>query len=189
MSTGERTDAELLDAAGHDPAAFRELYDRHAVAVHAFALRRVGSPEAALEITAETFARAWYSRRKFRDQRDGTVLPWLYGVAANVIRESARRRRMASRAIDRLGVTIGLDRVQTVPDPSWVDGLDADLQAALAALSPDERAAVVGRVMEDISYDQLAVALECSPETARARVSRGLSNLRRVLQEERDEQR
>lgn len=180
--TSGTSDAHLLAAASRDPRAFHELYERHATAVHAFAVRRVRDQDAALEVTAETFARAWYGRRKFRDKRGGTALPWLYGIAANVIRESARRHQMSTKATDRLGISLGIDREPIAPDPSWLHGLDADLEAALADLSPEQREAVLARVVDDAPYNQLALALNCSPETARSWVSRGLSNLRRTLQ-------
>jgi RNA polymerase sigma-70 factor (ECF subfamily) len=62
-----RSDAELLRAARSDPAAFRELYERHAVQIHRFHLRRTRDADAAHDLTAETFAQAWLSRRRFRD--------------------------------------------------------------------------------------------------------------------------
>ena len=184
-SDDPRSDAELLRSARRDPAAFRTVYDRHAAAVHAFALRRTGDDHAALEVTAETFARAWYHRSRFRDRRAGSARPWLYGIAANVLRESARRRRVADRAVVRLGVRLGLDRPAAAPDPSWVDGLDDDLSAAIDALPDGQRRAVVGRILEDQTYDQLAVSLDCSPGAARVRVSRGLDQLRRTITEDR----
>lgn len=187
-ATGERSDADLLASASTDPSAFRDLYDRHAETVHSFALARVHAGDAALEVTAETFARAWFASGRFRDRRSGTALPWLFGIAANVIRESARRHRLATDATDRLGIVLGVDRKQISPEQSWVDGLDLDLDQALASLPDNQRVAVLGRVVDDTSYEELAHSLDCTPQTARSRVSRGLSHLRRLLQEEPDEQ-
>src|SRR5262245_15709342 len=86
----DRSDVELL--ARPDPAAFAELYRRHVESVHAWFQRRLAW--AAADLTAETFARAWLSRRRFRDRRGGSALPWLHGIASNVLRESARRDRI-----------------------------------------------------------------------------------------------
>ena len=66
-----RTDAELMRAARADAGAFREIYDRYAERIYAFALRRTGDPEAAHDLTAETFAQAWLSRARFRDSSGG----------------------------------------------------------------------------------------------------------------------
>ena len=88
------TDAELLRRSSTDAGAFRELYDRHAVAVHAFHLRRCRDPHAAQDLTAETFAQAWLSRGRFRDGAGGSAGPWLFGIARNVLRVSVRPRRI-----------------------------------------------------------------------------------------------
>lgn len=180
-----RTDAELLAASSRDPGAFRILYDRHAEHLDAFFVRRVGDPDVALDLTAETFARAWYARRRFRDLRDGSAAPWLYGIAKNVLHQSVRRRRLAQEATQRLGVMTGVDRSPVAPDTSWIEGLDAEVAAALARLSDGQRRAVELRVGEDRPYEEVAVALGCSPGAARIRVSRALGALRQHIEEER----
>lgn len=179
-------DAALLAAASRDPGAFRQLYDRHGDAVHAFALRRVADADAALEVTAETFARAWYARRRFRGHRSGSALPWLYGIAANVLRESARRRRMANEATVRLGVVLGVDRPDPLPDGSWGIGLDEEIERALMALPAPQREAVSLRHLDDRSYEAIASIAGCSEGAARIRVSRGLAGIRRRLEESSD---
>ena len=98
------TDAELLRAA--DARAFGELYGRHAVAVHEWFARRVAW--AAADLTAETFARAWLSRRRFRNEREDSALPWLLGIGRNVLRESARQDRVETAARERLGLPLAL---------------------------------------------------------------------------------
>lgn len=170
------SDAELLAASGHDPHAFRELYDRHAEAIHGFFLRRTSDYEAALDLTAETFAQAWAARHRFDDQRAGSTKPWLFGIASNVLSRSARERRLIHEAADAL--RLETRHADVVPDDSWVDGLEADLERALADLPESQRRAVELRVMDDLDYGEVADALDCSPTAARIRVSRGLSRLR-----------
>ena len=97
------SDAELIRAAESEATAFGELYRRHVSAVHAWFRRRL--EWAASDLTAEAFAQAWLSRRSFRDQADGSALPWLLGIARNVARESARRNEVETRARRRLGPT------------------------------------------------------------------------------------
>jgi RNA polymerase sigma-70 factor (ECF subfamily) len=172
-----RPDAELLAAS--DPEAFRELYDRYAGPVHGFFLRRTGDHEAALDLTAETFAEAWRSRHRFEDRRDGSIGPWLFGIARNVLTHSARDRRLRREASAALQLQVSST---VVPDESWLDGLDADVEAALAALPASQRRAVELRVMADRSYHEVADALACTPTAARIRVSRGLTTLRTSLQ-------
>lgn len=175
-----KSDAELLASSGHDPQAFRELYDRYAEAVHAFFVRRTSDREAALDLTAETFAQVWTSRHRFVDQKDGSAGPWLFGVARNVLSRAARERRMISEASEALRITHG--RSSATPDTSWIDGMDADLEAALANLPEAQRIAVELRVLSDRPYDEVADALDCTPTAARIRVSRGLARMRTSLQ-------
>ena len=76
-----RTDAELIEAARQDPEAFRELYERYAAWMRAWFVRHTSSEPAALDLTAETFAAAWYAARRFRDEAGGSAAPWLFGIA------------------------------------------------------------------------------------------------------------
>ena len=139
------SDAELVEA--RDARAFGALYARHAEAVHNWFAARVAW--AAADLTAETFARAWLARRTFRDERDGSALPWLLGIGRNVLRESARHNRVETAARQRLGLPLDLahDDFDAVderlsPRPS--------LRAALEALPPHERQALEIRVVDEL---------------------------------------
>ena len=173
------TDAELIVRARDDPSAFRTLYDRHAVAIHGYLLRRSGDPHAAQDLTAETFAQAWISRARFRDEAGGSAAPWLFGIARNVLLASVRARRLERGACERLGILSGIDRPPVEPEPaeSWLDGLDE----AMADLPGDQREAIRMRVVEDMSYPDAAARLDATPQVVRARVSRGLRTLRTRL--------
>lgn len=172
------TDAELLRRSRTDAGAFRELYDRHAVAVHAFHLRRSRDPHAAQDLTAETFAQAWLSRERFRDGAGGSAAPWLFGIARNVLRASVRRRRIEEAARIRIGMETRLDQgpPAALPDDTWLD--DDDLLADLPAA---QREAIRLHVIDGVPYDAAADALDVTPEALRARVSRGLRALRHSL--------
>ena len=175
-----KSDAELIASSGHDPQAFRELYDRYAEPIHAFLLRRTSDREAALDLTAETFAQVWTSRHRFVDQKDGSAGPWLFGIARNVLSRSARERRLISEASQALRITHG--RSSATPDTAWVDGMDADVEEALSTLPESQRLAVELRVLSDRPYDEVAEELDCTPTAARIRVSRGLARMRTSLQ-------
>ena len=172
------TDAALLAAARRDPNAFRELYDRYAGRIHAYFVRRTGDPDAAFDLTAETFAQAWLVRARFRDEVDGSAAPWLFGIARNVLLMSLRRGRLERRAAERLGVAERLDTphaaATAVPDERWADGADE----LLDALPPAQREAVRLRVVQELDYEQVAVALGTTASAARVRVHRGLAALR-----------
>lgn len=180
--TDTRSDAELLRLARRDPAAFRVVYDRHAVRLHGFLLRRTGDAAAAFELTAETFARAWLSRDRFTDRGEGAA-PWLFGIARNVLAGSVRERAI-QRGARR---SVGLDAAEDVPAPrdAWLVGLDDDLAAALDELPEAQRRAVEMRVLDGSHYTDLARELDISPGAARVRVHRGLAALRRALRPDR----
>jgi RNA polymerase sigma-70 factor (ECF subfamily) len=172
-----RTDAELMRAARADAGAFREIYDRYAERIYAFALRRTGDREAAHDLTAETFAQAWLSRASFRDSSGGLAGPWLFGIARHVLGQSVRRGRIERTACTKLGMLERLDEpsVTREPDESWLD----DAGDVLAELPPGERRAVELRVVEGLSYGEIAEGLETTPGAARVRVARGLGRLRK----------
>src|SRR5258708_8115182 len=96
-----RSDIALMRAARTDSRALGELYERHAVAIHGWLRARVGEP-AATDLTAETFAAAWQSRRRFRPDRADSVAPWLYGIALNQYRSYQRLARVETTARARL---------------------------------------------------------------------------------------
>lgn len=179
MAVHERitTDADLLARSRSDAAAFGELYRRHAVAIHRYHRRCTGDPEAAHDLTAETFAQAWLARDRFRDQADGSATPWLYGIARNVLLMSVRRRRIERAGLERLGLLgdpAAVSGAELEPDPSWLD----ELETALDELPAAQRQAIQLRFNDDLAYEDVATALNTSPSAARVRVHRALNALR-----------
>jgi RNA polymerase sigma factor (sigma-70 family) len=174
----ECSDAELLAAARSDAIPFRELYDRYARRVLSYHRRRCRDEAAAYDLTAETFAQAWLSRERFRDEAGGTAGPWLFAIARNVLLASVRAGELEQRARDELALHTPLTYDEAAaPDPGWLDGLDE----ALEELPELQREAVRLRVVEGAGYDEVAAALDSTPAAARVRVHRGLGALRRKL--------
>jgi len=171
----ERTDAELLAEARREPEAFGELYARHVDAVHDWHARRI--PWAAADLTAETFAQAWLVRRRFRDRRQGTALPWLLGIARNVLRESARRDRIATRARERLGLPLDLAAEEEYEAVEERLSPRSELARSMAELPDRERRALELRVVDGLPYAAVADTLGIRPAAARLRVSRALRRL------------
>jgi RNA polymerase sigma-70 factor (ECF subfamily) len=171
-----RTDAHLLRHSRRDPAAFRELYDRYAERVHGYHLRRCRDPDAAHDLTAETFAQAWLVRARFRDEAGGSAGPWLFAIARHVLLASVRRRALEQRACERLAVA-GVGATAAAPDETWLEGLDE----ALDDLPAGQRDAIRLRVEQDLDYTRVASTLGTSPGAARVSVHRGLTTLRARL--------
>jgi RNA polymerase sigma-70 factor, ECF subfamily len=176
------TDAQLIRRAREDPDAFAELYRRHADAIDRF-LRVRTQAGVASELTAETFAQAALSLRRFRDEREGSALPWLYGIARNLVRTFHERQRVEQRARARLGMPLHsyeLD-IEYAEDRLDAERLAPALHEALHALPLSQRKALELRVHDDLPYAQVAVALGCSEVAARIRVTRALSSLSQRL--------
>jgi RNA polymerase sigma-70 factor (ECF subfamily) len=176
-------DADLLREAKRSSVAFRVLYDRHAERIHGFLLRRTRDADAAIDLTAETFAQAWISRDRYTDHHEGTIAPWLFGIARHVLASSVRRRAVERAARDRLELELATD-AQTSVDPSWLDGLDDDLAAALADLPDGQRRAIELRVLSDQAYEDVGRQLDITPQAARVRVHRGLRSIRQRFAQE-----
>jgi RNA polymerase sigma-70 factor (ECF subfamily) len=170
-----RSDASLLQDAERDPAAFSELYARHVSAVHGWLRRRLDW--AASDPTAETFARAWLLRKRFRDDRDGSALPWLLGIAARLLADAVRRERIDTRARARLGLPVDLASEDGYAEVEARLSPQVALDQALRSLPAHERQAVELRVIDELPYGQIAQRLDIRPAAARLRVSRALRRL------------
>jgi len=175
-----RTDAELLKAAGDDPQAFREFYDRYAVWIRSWFVRHTGSETASLDLTAETFAQAWHASRRFRDEADGSGAPWLFGIARNLLRQYHKHNRIESAARARMGLPVAAadcEDYERIDERSEVGALTPLLRHAVGALPADQRRALELRVVHGLPYEAVAGRLGCSQNAARLRVSRALRAL------------
>jgi RNA polymerase sigma-70 factor (ECF subfamily) len=177
-----RSDASLLRQAGQDPSAFSELYVRHVEAVYRWFRRRLDW--AASDLTAETFARAWLGRGRFRDERDGSAVPWLLGIAANVLADTVRRNRIETQARERLGLPLDLASEDGYTAVEERLSPRAALTRGVDSLPAHERDALELRVVDELPYAQVAKRLAIRPAAARLRVSRALRRLALSVPEE-----
>jgi RNA polymerase sigma-70 factor (ECF subfamily) len=172
------SDADCLARSLNEPQAFEPIFDRHFDAVHRY-LHRRGGRELADELAAETFALAFAQRA--RCCSTSTALPWLYGIATNLLR---RRWRAESRQLRAYGRT-GVDRWADYEDEAdaRVDGSThgTQLARALAAMRPRQRDALLLYALADLSYDEIAVALEVPIGTVRTWLHRARSVAQREL--------
>lgn len=172
------SDSEVVARSLEEPTTFELVFDRHFPAVHRYLHRRAGR-DLADDLAAETFALAFERRASCR--ATGTVLPWLYGIATNLLRHRWRAESRQLRAYARSGV----DRWATYEDDAAgrVDGsrLDAGLARALAAMRPRERDALLLYALADLSYEEIASALEVPVGTVRTWLHRARATAQREL--------
>jgi RNA polymerase sigma-70 factor (ECF subfamily) len=172
-----RDDAELWRAAGSDPEAFGELYERHAQVVFAFCARRTGDLALAEDLTSVVFLEAWRRRRSVR-LRSESALPWLLGTAHNVVRNQRRSLRRHRAAVLRLST----NEVSPGGEEEVIARVDAQraLSAALLAVArlPQEQQDVVNLVLwSGLSYEDAAQALGVPVGTVRSRLARARAAL------------
>jgi RNA polymerase sigma factor (sigma-70 family) len=181
---GTDADGALLLQSRTNATAFGEFYDRTCPAVLAFFYRRTACPHTSADLTAETFAEALASLRRFDPSR-GTGRGWLFGIAGNQYRQWLRRGRVSDGARRKLGVQpvdlreSEIDRIETLVDFA---PLRVVLQDALLTLPEPMRDAVILRVGFELPYPEVADRLGCTVNNARVRVSRALDRLTLALE-------
>jgi RNA polymerase sigma-70 factor (ECF subfamily) len=173
----EPSDGELwARSRAGDADAFGLLYDRHARLIYNYCFRRVGNREAAQDLLSMVFLEAW--RRRDKDLPADKTLPWLYGIATNVVRHQHRSSRRFAAAVRRF------PGAQSEPDfaDSADDRLDYEPQARealrrLRILPRREQDVFVLCVGMELSYDDAALALGVPVGTVRSRLSRARAHL------------
>ena len=127
----------------------------------------------------ETFAEAWFARRRFRDRGDGNSGAWFQGIARNLVRRLQRDGAIEARGRARLGLPV----VDHDAYADLLDRLDAEqefelISEPLNGLPVEQREALELRVIEGLEYSEVGKRLTISPEAARVRVFRALRSLR-----------
>jgi RNA polymerase sigma factor (sigma-70 family) len=177
MGSGDpRSDDDLLTC--DESAAFGLFYERRVREVLGYMMRRTGDPEAAADLTAETFAAAIVARPRFRPG-GAPASAWLFTIAHGKLVDYQRRGYAGERARRRLGME---RRALGEEDLALIRLLGEDIHLGwLAQLPADQRSAVEAHVIDERSYPDIAGELGTSETVVRMRVSRGLATLRQRI--------
>jgi len=170
------TDAALLEQAltGAEDA-FTALYRRRQGGVYRFALQMTGSIAVAEDVTQETFLALLLHGTRYQEAR-GTVAAFLYGIARNLLLRRLERRPGAELEITE--ECAGPEDL--LADLTRRESIEQVRQAVLS-LPPVFREAVVLCDLQDSSYEDAAMSLDCPVGTVRSRLSRGRAMLARKL--------
>src|SRR5512142_1108951 len=156
-----------------------EVVRTHSARVYRLAYRLTGNPHDAEDLTQEVFVRVFRSLSKYTP---GTFEGWLHRITTNLFLDMARRRQRIR--FEGLGEDAAQRLHGRGPTPAEAfeeRHLDADVSAALQALPPEYRAAVVLCDIEGLSYEEIAATLGVKLGTVRSRIHRGRAQLRAAL--------
>jgi RNA polymerase sigma-70 factor (ECF subfamily) len=159
--------------------SWEEIVRAHSARVYRLAYRLTGNQHDAEDLTQEVFVRVF---RSLSSYTPGTFEGWLHRITTNLFLDGARRRQRIR--FEGLGDDVAqrLQGSELSPAQAWDERhFDGDIQAALRALPPDYRAAVVLCDIEGFSYEEIAATLGVKLGTVRSRIHRGRAQLRAAL--------
>jgi RNA polymerase sigma-70 factor (ECF subfamily) len=159
-----------------DRDAFTMLFERHAKTIYNYCFRRIGDWSAAEDLLSIVFLEAW--RRRHKQLPPEKVLPWLYGVATNVVRNRRRSERRYRAALSRLPAPrpepdVGEDVADRIDDQRRI----RPALELLAMLPRRQQDVFVLCVWSGLSYEDAAFALGLPVGTVRSRLSRARRSL------------
>lgn len=174
------SDREVILTSRERPEQFEAVFDRHGATIYRYLRRRVGTALAE-DLAAETFARAFRARHTF-DPRGESALPWLFGIAANLLRMHRRAEERRLRAYARAAE----HGAQPSPSADSDRRLDAvalrpALADALAGLPAGQRDVLLLHAWARLSHEEIAAALEISAGTVRSRLHRARTHVQERL--------
>ena len=174
------SDAEVIAASLERPEAFGAIFDRHATALHRYLVRRVGV-EAADPLLGDLFRVAFEKRHTF-DRARSDARPWLYGIASRLL---AHHRRGEARRLAAMARLAGVDAARPGADDRAEARIDAQrrwlpVAAAVVGLPDGERHALLLFAWEELTYEEIAAALDVPVGTVRSRLNRARRRLREL---------
>jgi len=175
--------ADVVEVPTWTPPTWEAVVRDHSARVYRLAYRLTGNSHDAEDLTQEVFVRVF---RSLDSYIPGTFEGWLHRITTNLFLDMARRRQrirfegLADETESRLGGS------EPTPAQAFDDRhLDGDIHAALMALAPEYRAAVILCDIEGLSYEEIADSLGVKLGTVRSRIHRGRAQLRQALEHRR----
>jgi RNA polymerase sigma factor (sigma-70 family) len=161
-----------------DADAFTALFRRHAKAMYNYCFRRIGDWSAAAEALSVVFLEAW--RRREKELPPGMVLPWLYGIATNVLRNQSRSECRFRAALTRVPEALPEEFSEEADERLDDERRMKRALDVLAQLRRREQEVFVLCAWFGLSYEDAALALDIPVGTVRSRLSRARKRLREL---------
>ena len=168
---GPVTDTELASRLHRDPELFTVVYDRYIRDIYRYVAGRLDT-QVADDIAAETFLVAFCQRDRFDPER-GSLRPWLYGIATNLVARHRRKEARHYRALARAAAEPAADGPESrVLAAVAAQRLQPQLARALTLLTPGERDVLLLVALSQLSHEEVAEALGITYSTVASRLSR-----------------
>ena len=170
-----------------DADAFEQLLLEHQKNVYNLCYRMAGNPDDAMDLSQETFLRAWRCLDQY--QFASAFSTWLYRLCSNICIYFLRRRRRQQTVPLTFEDADGEEQTYAVPDAQPLPEEQVELKltretlaAAMAQLLPEHRAVLQLRVVNEMSYEQIADVLDIQIGTVKSRLSRARNQLKKILE-------
>lgn len=173
------SDAEIMAAAVGAPMRFGVIFERYYRPIRAYLGRRVGA-DLADELAAEAFVIAFRRRADFDPSRRSAA-PWLFGIATNLVSRQRRDERRRILAYARLQHEAEPDPAAEVVARADAKGRAKAIARALAELEAADRDVLLLHALAELSYREIAEAIEIPIGTVRSRLHRARGQLRELL--------
>jgi RNA polymerase sigma factor (sigma-70 family) len=173
----ELTDAESIRDSLQTPTSFSVVFERHFGSVHRYVHRRLG-PDLADELGAETFLVAFDNRARYHFERPDAG-PWLLGIATNLVRNHRRAERRWLDVSARVAGEQSRDAATTTTPP--YPFVQEEVASSLRKLALRDREPLLLFVWADLSYEEIATALDIPIGTVRSRINRARRHVRNDL--------
>ena len=170
-----------------DADAFEQLLLEHQKNVYNLCYRMAGDPDDAMDLSQETFLRAWRCLDQY--QFASAFSTWLYRLCSNICIDFLRKRRRQQTVPLTFEDADGEEQTYAVPDAQPLPEEQVELKltretlaAAMAQLLPEHRAVLQLRVINELSYEQIADVLDVQIGTVKSRLSRARAQLKKILE-------
>ena len=170
-----------------DADAFEQLLLEHQKNVYNLCYRMAGNPDDAMDLSQETFLRAWRCLDQY--QFASAFSTWLYRLCSNICIDFLRKRRRQQTVPLTFEDADGEEQTYAVPDAQPLPEEQVELKlthetlaAAMAQLLPEHRAVLQLRVVNEMSYEQIADVLDIQIGTVKSRLSRARNQLKKILE-------
>jgi len=175
---------EIIEAFKNDPNEFEKIYNYYYERILKYLLKRTASAEAAYDITAETFMKAFESFHKFK-WTGVSVKVWLYRIAINALKNHRRKAKSVVLTAEMEGMEIMATSAQ-----EEIDELDkamhgdedlSKLSDAIATLNPKYQNVVSLHYFEGMSHREIGQTIKRSESAVKSMMHRAMTNLRQLL--------